>query len=66
MILVALKALLLLLLLLLLRVSYASLHDSIDTDTDTDVSSHSKAYDIYVRSLLLYNEGVSEFFSYVL
>ena len=61
--------LLLLLLLLLLRASCAFLYDdrleykadidTIVTDQDTDVSSHSKAYDIYVRSLLLYNEGVS-------
>lgn len=59
----------LLLLLLLLRASCAFLYDdrleykedidTIVTDEDTDVSSHSKAYDIYVRSLLLYNEGVS-------
>ena len=35
--------------------------DNIDTEIDKDISSsHSKAYDIYVRSLLLYNEGVSE------
>jgi hypothetical protein len=59
----------LLLLLMLLWASCAFLHDdrseykadidSIVTDEDIDVSSQSKAYDIYVRSLLLYNEGVS-------
>jgi len=65
---------LLLLLLLLLRASCAFLYDdrleykedidnTVVTDDDTDVSSHSKAYDIYVRSLLLYNEGVSKFIS---